>query len=617
MPDWKRDFYRFHASLMEPWDGPASIAFTDGTVIGAVLDRNGLRPSRYWVTDDGLVVMASEVGVLPIDQSTVVQKGRLQPGRMFLIDTNLGRIVGDDEIKEALAAQQPYGEWLHAGLVHLDDLPARDFLTPQHASVVKHQRVFGYTTEELKVLLAPMARTGAEPIGSMGTDTPVAVLSDRSRLLFDYFQQLFAQVTNPPLDAIREELVTVDGRHHRTRGQPAAARARRRAGRWCSPTRSSPTTSWPSSSTSTTTTTCRASSPSPSTACSAWPRAATGLRRALDDVRGQGERGHRRRRQGHHPQRPLLERRAGADPVAAAHRGGAPPPDPREGPHPGRPRRRVRRRPRGAPHGAAARLRRRRHQPLPRLRDDRGHDRPGRDHRPHQAPGGEELRQGQHQGRAEDHVEDGHLHRRVATRAPRCSRRSACPRSWSTSTSPAPPAASAASASTCSPRRWPPATGSPTSTAPRRLAHRDLWAGGEYQWRREGEHHLFNPETVFKLQHATRTKRYDIFKEYTTRVDDQARKLATLRGLFQLQGRRAPAGADRRGRAGERDRQAVLHRRHELRLDLDGGARDARHRHEPHRRQVEHRRGRRGRRAALRPASGAAPSSRWRRAASA
>ncbi|MDQ2651020.1 MAG: glutamate synthase subunit alpha, partial [Actinomycetota bacterium] len=212
MPDWKRDFYRYHASMMEPWDGPASIAFTDGTVIGAVLDRNGLRPSRYWVTEDGLVVMASEVGVLPIDVSTVVRKGRLQPGRMFLVDTKLGRIVEDDEIKEALATQQPYSEWLHAGLVHLDDLPSRDFLTPQHASVVKHQRVFGYTTEELKILIGPMARTGAEPIGSMGTDTPVAVLSDRSRLLFDYFQQLFAQVTNPPLDAIREELVTSMGK---------------------------------------------------------------------------------------------------------------------------------------------------------------------------------------------------------------------------------------------------------------------------------------------------------------------------------------------------------------------------------------------------------------------
>ena len=208
MPANKRAFYAFHSSLMEPWDGPASIAFTDGTVIGAVLDRNGLRPSRYWVTDDGLVVMASEVGVLDVDPSKVVQRGRLQPGRMFLVDTSQGRIVGDDEIKTELAAEHPYDEWLHAGTVHIDDLPPRNTLTPQHASVVQHQRLFGYTTEELKILLAPMAKTGAEAIGSMGTDTPIAVLSDRSRLLFDYFQQLFAQVTNPPLDAIREELVT-------------------------------------------------------------------------------------------------------------------------------------------------------------------------------------------------------------------------------------------------------------------------------------------------------------------------------------------------------------------------------------------------------------------------
>ncbi|MEY2590682.1 MAG: glutamate synthase large chain, partial [Acidimicrobiaceae bacterium] len=204
----KRAFYQFHSTVMEPWDGPASIAFTDGTVIGAVLDRNGLRPSRYWVTADGLVVMASEVGVLDIDPAEIVQKGRLQPGRMFLVDTAQGRIIGDDELKSALAAERPYDEWLHAGLVHLDDLPPRRFLTPQHGSVVQQQRLFGYTTEELKILLAPMAKNGYEPIGSMGTDTPVAVLSERPRLLFDYFQQLFAQVTNPPLDAIREELVT-------------------------------------------------------------------------------------------------------------------------------------------------------------------------------------------------------------------------------------------------------------------------------------------------------------------------------------------------------------------------------------------------------------------------
>ncbi|HAS09758.1 MAG TPA: glutamate synthase subunit alpha, partial [Acidimicrobiaceae bacterium] len=208
MPDWKRAFYQYHSSLMEPWDGPASIAFTDGTVIGAVLDRNGLRPSRYWVTEDGLVVMASEVGVLDIDQATVVRKGRLQPGRMFLVDTAEGRIVEDEEIKRGLADAQPYEDWIHDGLIRLEDLPPRFLLTPQHSSVVKHQRVFGYTSEELKILLAPMAAKGAEPIGSMGTDTPVAVLSERSRLLFDYFTQQFAQVTNPPLDAIREEQVT-------------------------------------------------------------------------------------------------------------------------------------------------------------------------------------------------------------------------------------------------------------------------------------------------------------------------------------------------------------------------------------------------------------------------
>ncbi len=204
----QRDFYRFHASVMEPWDGPASVTFTDGTVIGAVLDRNGLRPSRYWVTDDDLVVMASEVGVIDIDPAKVVTKGRLQPGRMFLIDTAEGRIVDDEEIKTALAAEHPYGQWLEESLVDLADLPEREHVVFSHDSVLRRQQLFGYTHEELKVIVAPMALRGIEPIGSMGTDTPIAVLSDRARLLFDYFAQLFAQVTNPPLDAIREEVVT-------------------------------------------------------------------------------------------------------------------------------------------------------------------------------------------------------------------------------------------------------------------------------------------------------------------------------------------------------------------------------------------------------------------------
>ncbi|MER6973613.1 glutamate synthase large subunit [Nocardioides sp. NPDC000445] len=205
----RKAFYEFHSSLMEPWDGPASVVFTDGTQIGAVLDRNGLRPSRYWVTEDGLVVLGSEAGVLDdIDPATVVRKGRVQPGKMFLVDTAEHRIIEDDEIKSELAAEHPYDEWLHAGLVRLDDIPEREHIVHTHASVTRRQQVFGYTEEELRILLAPMANTGAEPIGSMGTDSPIAALSDKPRMLFDYFAQLFAQVTNPPLDAIREELVT-------------------------------------------------------------------------------------------------------------------------------------------------------------------------------------------------------------------------------------------------------------------------------------------------------------------------------------------------------------------------------------------------------------------------
>ena len=206
----RRAFYQFHAALMEPWDGPALIAFTDGSVIGAVLDRNGLRPGRYWVTSDGLVVLASEVGVLDIDPATVIRKGRLQPGRVFLADTVAGRIVEDEEVKAALAAEHPYEDWLHAGLIQLADLPDRPdgVADSDDEDLATRQRIHGYTEEELRVILAPMARAGTEPIGSMGTDTPMAVLSRRPRLVFDYFTQLFAQVTNPPLDAIREELVT-------------------------------------------------------------------------------------------------------------------------------------------------------------------------------------------------------------------------------------------------------------------------------------------------------------------------------------------------------------------------------------------------------------------------
>src|SRR5438034_816879 len=205
----KRAFYEYHACLQEPWDGPASIAFTDGRVIGAVLDRNGLRPSRYVVTKDGFVVMASEVGVLDIPSENVLHKDRLQPGRMFLVDTEQGRIVGDEELKEGMSARRPYRKWLDANLTRLVDLPPPEQVPPdyQPATILPRQQAFGYTIEDLRLLMTPMALNAQEAVGSMGTDTPLACLSDRAQLLFNYFKQLFAQVTNPPIDPIREELV--------------------------------------------------------------------------------------------------------------------------------------------------------------------------------------------------------------------------------------------------------------------------------------------------------------------------------------------------------------------------------------------------------------------------
>ncbi|MEW6238932.1 MAG: glutamate synthase large subunit [Candidatus Omnitrophota bacterium] len=206
----KKDFYEYHSCLIEPWDGPASIAFTDGIRIGAVLDRNGLRPSRYWVTNDDFVVMASEAGVLDIPPENVKIKGRLQPGRMFLIDMEQGRIINDEEIKRDLASRRPYGQWLKENRIRLEDMPAPKKLSGPARETqdrLRRQQVFGYTDEDLKVLIGPMAELGKEPVGSMGNDTPLACLSDKPQLLYNYFKQLFAQVTNPPIDPIREELV--------------------------------------------------------------------------------------------------------------------------------------------------------------------------------------------------------------------------------------------------------------------------------------------------------------------------------------------------------------------------------------------------------------------------
>lgn len=203
-----RAFYEYHASMLEPWDGPAAVVFTDGRYCGATLDRNGLRPGRYQVTDDGLVVVASEIGVHPVPPETVVRKGRIEPGKLFLIDIEEGRFVPDAEVKQELSEQKPWRQWLDSSQINLKDLPEREHIASTPASVVRRQRTFGYTEEDLRVVLRPMAETGKEPIGAMGNDMPIAVLNERPRPLFDYFTQAFAQVTNPPLDSIREEVVT-------------------------------------------------------------------------------------------------------------------------------------------------------------------------------------------------------------------------------------------------------------------------------------------------------------------------------------------------------------------------------------------------------------------------
>ena len=530
----RRAFYEFHSTLMEPWDGPALIAFTDGTLIGAVLDRNGLRPGRYWVTEDGLVVLASEVGVLDIDPAAVVRKGRLQPGRMFLVDTAAGRIVDDHEIKAGLAAAHPYQEWLDAGLIHLEDLPERDRDAggAPEGQLSRHQQVFGYTAEELRVLLAPMARTGAEPIGSMGNDAPVAVLSQRPRQIFDYFTQLFAQVTNPPLDAIREELVTSLATQlgsERNLFDPGPASCR------------------------------KVVLPFPvldnddlaklvhindgGDLPGFRPHVASGLY----DVYGGGN---------------ALARRLDeiCTEVSAAIRGGA---------------RVIVLSDRGADASRA---------PIPSLLltgavhhhlvREKTRTRVGL------VVEAGDIREVHHvallvgygaaavnpylaMASVEDLAEQGvvpDVDAKIAARNLVKALGKGVLKVMSKmgiSTVASYTGAQVFEAVGLGPeviercfagttsrlggvgfdvlahevaerhRRAYPADGV-------RPSHRTLEVGGEYQWRREGELHLFNPETVFKLQHATRQRRYEIFKEYTRAVDDQAERLMTLRGLFKL-----------------------------------------------------------------------------------
>jgi glutamate synthase (NADPH/NADH) large chain len=532
MADDRRSFYRFHASLMEPWDGPASVAFTDGTVIGAVLDRNGLRPSRYWVTADNLVIMASEVGVLDIDPSRVVQKGRLQPGRMFLVDTAKGRIIGDDEIKAGLAAEHPYDEWLHAGLVPLEDLPPRHMLTPQHASVVRQQRTFGYTNEELKIILAPMAKAGYEPIGSMGSDTPVAVLSSQPRLLFDYFSQLFAQVTNPPLDAIREELVT-------SLGQRLGPESNLLAPSPASCRQVELTQPILSNDELAKLLYINEDGDFPGLAAFAIDGlfevggGGAALEAALESVRN----------------RVSAAIADGAKIIVLSDRNStadlAPIPSLllTSAVH----------------HHLIAEKTRTRVGLVVETGDAREVH--------HMA-----LLIGFGAGAVnpylafetvEDMIDQGNIEGLTPRKAVRnyvkaCGKgvlkvmskmgistvasytgaqvfecvglsHDVIDRYFTGTVSRLGGVGLDVLAAEVTARH---ALAYPDR--PAELAHRDLDGGGEYQWRREGEYHLFNPETVFRLQHATRTKRYNIFKEYTALVDDQASRLATLRGLFRF-----------------------------------------------------------------------------------
>ena len=542
----KRAFYAYHASLMEPWDGPASVAFTDGTVVGAVLDRNGLRPSRVWVTEDGLVVMASEVGVLDIDPATVTRKIRLKPGRMLLVDTAQGRIVSDKELKNELAHAEPYQEWLDANVVKLRDLPARAHVRNSHESVLRRQQMFGYTSEELDLLLAPMAIQGAEAIGSMGTDTPLAVLSARPRLLFDYFAQLFAQVTNPPLDAIREELVTSLANTIGPEGDVLNPRAE----------------------------SCRnivlplpivdnddlaklihandeGDLPSFRSAVIAglYPVAqgSAGLATALEDIRRQVSDA-------------IVE---GARMIVLSDRDSTP----ERAPIP------------SLLLTAAVHF----HLIRERERTQVGLIVEAGDAREvhHMALligfGAAVINPYMVFETLEDMLDRGQLdignlngtgtpltaliHNYVKAASKGVLKVMS---KMGISTLPSYTGAQAFEAIGLSEELVTEYFTGITSRLggiglqeiaadialrhanayverPEERAHRELEPGGEYQWRREGEYHLFNPDTVFKLQHSTRTGRYDVFKEYTKLVDDQSQRLATLRGLFALKTGARPA----------------------------------------------------------------------------
>jgi glutamate synthase (NADPH/NADH) large chain len=540
MDQARRDFYRFHASLMEPWDGPASVAFTDGTVIGAVLDRNGLRPSRYWVTSDGLVVMASEVGVVDVDPAKVVHKGRLEPGRMFLVDTAQGRIVADDELKADLAASRPYGQWL-ASVVDVADLPERPHVFPNHEDLVHQQIANGWTLEELDLLVHPMVVDGAEAIGSMGTDTPIAVLSERPRLLFDYFSQLFAQVTNPPLDAIREELVTsaastigpeanlLDPGPHSCRQVrlPYPVIDRDELARIIHAND-------------------EGRHPELASAIIGClydvARGGEGLRHALDRIRAEASAAiaggarilYLTNRQATPDQAPIPSLLA----TAAVHH------------HLVREKTRTQV---GLIVGAAD-AREVHHFALligygagavcPMIAFETIEDRIARgDWVGDPAKAARNYVKAATKGVVKVMSKMG-----ISTIASYTGAQifeaiglsqAVVDEFFSGTTSKLGGVGLGELARECELRHR-----RAFPDRPEVLAHRDLEVGGDYRWRREGEYHLFNPETVFKLQHATRARRYEIYKEYTRLVDDQARRLATLRGLFRLRSDLPPVPID-------------------------------------------------------------------------
>src|SRR5581483_10537053 len=532
----RRAFYEYHASLMEPWDGPASMTFTDGTVVGAVLDRNGLRPSRIWVTSDGLVVMASEAGVLDLDPSTVVKRMRLQPGRMFLVDTAQGRIVSDEEIKAELAAEHPYQEWLDNGLVALEELPQGPYVRMPHHRIVLRQLVFGYTYEELNLLVAPMARTGAEPIGSMGTDTPVAVLSQRARMLYDYFHQLFAQVTNPPLDAIREEVVTSlqgvigpegdllspdeNSCHQIVLQQPIL-----RNHELAKLVNLDPDAKLNGRRHGMSTKVIRCLYP--------VAKGGAGLRAALDDVRAQASAAIAdgaqiivlSDRESDEKLAPIPSLLA----VAAVHH------------HLVRERsrtlvglvvesgdaREVHHMAALIGFGAAAINPYMAFESIEDMLDRKvivGLDREKALANYVKAAGKGVLKVMSKMGISTLASYTGaQLFQAVGISQ-------AVLDEYFTGLTCATGGIDLDDIADDVARRHSIAF----LARPEERAHRELEVGGEYQWRREGEYHLFNPDTVFKLQHATRTGQYEIFKEYTRLVDDQSTRMASLRGLLKF-----------------------------------------------------------------------------------